>query len=136
MTISNIEVGKVYRNGQNEFVTITNKYDHGMGEQFIQLEDSLGRTYTSAGKFRRDKETVFDLVREIEEGEIASSTPMLVDFRLDNYAALNEYTPHRVIVLQVVAILDTVPEVFHQPEDLMNHISQNPYVRTVSMLDQ
>lgn len=132
MATLNLEVGKIYRNGLNEFVEIAHK--HGLGDNFIQFEDTLGRTYSVAGKYREDKATVFDLHREKASGEVP--TDITVQQHPKAYAHLGEYAPHEVVSFQVVAILDMVPGAFHEPGDLMSWIANNPYVRSVSMLDQ
>lgn len=38
--------------------------------------------------------------------------------------------------LEVTFILDSVPGAFHHPEDLMRWIAQNPYVDTVSLVQE
>lgn len=45
-----------------------------------------------------------------------------------------ENTIHPRITLKVEAILDMVPGAFHQPEDLMNWINENPYVMSVELI--
>ncbi len=45
----------------------------------------------------------------------------------------NEQTRHE---LKVTFILDMFSGAFHQPEDLMNWIAQNPYVDTVSLVEE
>ena len=53
--------------------------------------------------------------------------PRLVGKVNDNHAR------HR---LEVTFILDMFPGAFHQPEDLMAWIAQNPYVDTVKLIEE
>jgi hypothetical protein len=41
--------------------------------------------------------------------------------------------PRKRHTLEVTFITDMVPGAFHDPEDLMNWIAQNPYVDTVTL---
>lgn len=50
-----------------------------------------------------------------------------------SYAPMGKEIPYKQIRLEVIAILDMVPGAFHQPEDIMNWINSNPYVRCVEL---
>ena len=55
----------------------------------------------------------------------------------EGYAFFNgEPTKRPRHELKVTFILDMVAGAFHQPEDLMNWIAQNPYVESVALVEK
>ena len=54
----------------------------------------------------------------------------------DSYSPVGKITPHKVVRFEVEAVLDMCPGTWHDPEDLMNWIASNSYVRQVTLIDR
>jgi hypothetical protein len=63
-------------------------------------------------------------------------TDKVVIENVASYAPCDKPTPYKQFKLEVDCILDMVPGAFSSPEDLMNWIATNPYVRKVTMVEE
>jgi hypothetical protein len=72
-------------------------------------------------------------VNDIEIVAYTPRNPTKVVVNASSYAPVGKYTPHPQVTFTVEAILDMVPGAFYDPNDLMEWIASNPYVRMVKM---